>query len=202
MEAHADIFLQGCCQAKWLARRSRADDEFCSEQSTCHNDMWAYVLRFEDRHFFFGKFLSWISRRIAKGTVSVDASACSKSGLLLVTLSIQSVMTSWNNFGRWQGWFECRQVVLFRLGAHVFQPHWIVVQGPAICAARNPTLWLTNGSASNLTFLYEPDFWNIGTGKGDYRMRFLGTTSAVSGKRSSQHNQNFSFCYPWEFGSV
>lgn len=42
--------------------------------------------------------------------MSVDVSPCSKSGLLLVTLSIQSVITSWNNFGRWQGWFECRQV--------------------------------------------------------------------------------------------
>jgi hypothetical protein len=27
--------------------------------------------------------------------------------------------------------------------------------------------------------LYEPDFWNLGSGKGDYRMRFLGTTDAV-----------------------
>jgi hypothetical protein len=56
-------------------------------------------------------------------------------------------------------------------------------QGPTICAARNPKLWLTNGSTSNLTFLYEPDFWNIGTGKGDYRMRFLGTAGAVSRNR-------------------
>ena len=53
-------------------------------------------------------------------------------------------------------------------------------QGPAVCAARNPKLWLTNGSTANLTFVYEPDFWNLGSGKGDYRMRFLGTTGAVS----------------------
>ena len=39
----------------------------------------------------------------------------SKSGSLIVTLSIQSVITSWNNFGRWQGWFECRQVRVLML---------------------------------------------------------------------------------------
>jgi hypothetical protein len=41
-------------------------------------------------------------------------------------------------------------------------------------------MWLTNGAAANVTFLYEPDFWNLGTGNGDYRMRFLGTLGAVS----------------------
>jgi hypothetical protein len=66
-------------------------------------------------------------------------------------------------------------------------------QGPIICAARNPKLWLTNGSISNLTFLYEPDFWNIGTGKGDYRMRFLGTVGAVSRKRP-RHDRSLLAC--------
>lgn len=98
------------------------------------------------------------SRAVA---VSVDASPCSKSGFLLVTLSIQNAITSWNNFGRWQGWFECRK-------------------GPTVCADRNPKMWLANGSTANLTFVYEPDFLNLGTGKGDYRMRFLGTTTAVN----------------------
>ena len=93
--------------------------------------------------------------------MSVDASPCSKSGFLLVTLSIQNAITSWNNFGRWQGWFECRK-------------------GPTVCADRNPKMWLANGSTANLTFVYEPDFLNLGTGKGDYRMRFLGTTTAVN----------------------
>jgi hypothetical protein len=41
-------------------------------------------------------------------------------------------------------------------------------------------MWLTSGAAANLTFVYEPDFWNLGTGKGDYRMRFLGSAKAAS----------------------
>jgi hypothetical protein len=109
-------------------------------------------------HVWFVFLLHSNSRAVA---VSVDASPCSKSGFLLVTLSIQNTITSWNNFGRWQGWFECRK-------------------GPTVCADRNPKMWLANGSTANLTFVYEPDFLNLGTGMGDYRMRFLGTSTAVN----------------------
>lgn len=85
-------------------------------------------------------------------------SGCSVNGRIRIQLVVQNVNSSWTNFGRWMGWFQCRQ-------------------GPTICAKQNPTLSLN--STTGLTFISEPDYWNIGDGINDYRMTFEGALNDV-----------------------
>jgi len=88
----------------------------------------------------------------------IAESGCSMSGKIRVELVVQNVNSSWANFGRWMGWFQCRQ-------------------GPIICANQNPLLSLN--STVGLTFITQPDYWNIGDGVNDYRMMFEGSLSNV-----------------------
>jgi hypothetical protein len=85
-------------------------------------------------------------------------SGCSLSGKIRVEMVVQNSNSSWNNFGRWMGWFQCRQ-------------------GPTICSQQNPSLTLN--STVGLTFIAQPDYWHVGDGVNDYRMLFEGTLSDV-----------------------
>jgi hypothetical protein len=85
-------------------------------------------------------------------------SGCSMSGRIRVEMVVQNVNSSWTNFGRWMGWFQCRQ-------------------GPTICVKQNPSLSLN--STTGLTFISQPDYWNIGDGTNDYRMMFEGSLDDV-----------------------
>lgn len=77
------------------------------------------------------------------GSVSVALttrpSQCDTTGLLRVSITIQNVVSSWENYFRDRGsfWFEC-------------------VSGPSVCSSTNPSFSLA--STAGLTFIYEPKF--------------------------------------------
>ena len=74
----------------------------------------------------------------------ITESGCSMSGKIRVELVVQNVNSSWSNFGRWMGWFQCRQ-------------------GPTVCEKQNPLLSLN--STVGLTFISEREKCDQARGK-------------------------------------